>query len=260
MKRLGMLALIWAFALGMTVWSLAAPEIVIYYSYDKIVGDTVIDESGNGHDGKIVGNITQVDGKRGKAAKFEKGSYIDLDGANFPQEDIPTSTFTIAAWVNCENTGDSHAIFNARASDETWLIHPELRSDGRFRFCLRGYGSNKICDIKAGTVTWGEWIHYAATYDRSAKKAILYINGEVLQEVDAEADVDIAGDWGLGARVGYNIDNARPFTGLMDDFVLFGKALSQDEIKSLMENGPSIPSAVTGENCLATFWGAVKTF
>jgi hypothetical protein len=259
MKRIAMLMAIWALTLGMATLLMAAPELVIYYSYDKIVGDTVIDESGNGHDGKIVGNITQADGKRGKAAKFETGSYIDLDGANFPKEDIPTSAFTLAAWVKCENTGGDHAIFNARASDQTWLIHPDIRGGGQYRFCLRGYGSNKICDIKAGTVTWGEWVHYAGTYDRATKKAILYINGEVLQEVDAMADVDIAGDWGMGARIGYNIDNKRPFTGLMDDLCIYSRALSQAEIKDLMENGPAIPSAVS-EDQLTTFWGAIKKF
>ncbi|RKY01024.1 hypothetical protein DRP77_10445 [Candidatus Poribacteria bacterium] len=246
-------------ALALATAAMAAPpEVVIYYSFDKIEGNTVIDESGNGHNGTIVGNITQVDGVRGKAAKFEKGSYIDLDGPNFPKEHIPTSAFTLAAWVNCENTGDHHAIFNARASDGTWLIHPELRRDGVYRFCLRGYGSQKICDIKAGQVKWGQWVHFAGTYDRAAKKVVLYIDGEVIQEVDAMADVDIAGDWGMGARVGFNIDNKRPFTGLMDDFVIYSRALSQDEIKTLMEKGPAIPSAVRPEGRLATFWGAVK--
>ena len=258
MRRFSFIAAV-MLLMGISVMAIAqTPELVIYYSYDKIVGDTVIDESGNGHDGKIVGKITQVPGKRGMAAKFETGSYIDLDGANFPKEHIPTSAFTLAAWINCENTGEHHAIFNARASDSTWIIHPDIRSDGRYRFCLRGYGSQKICDIKVGPVTWGEWVHYAATYDRAKKKVVLYINGEVLQEADAMADVDIAGDWGMGARVGYNIDNKRPFTGLMDDFCLFSRALSQEEIKALMTSGPTVPSAVEGKH-MTTFWAAVKT-
>ena len=236
--------------------SCAYEDLVIYYSFDQLDGDTVPDMSGHDHDGTINGDITLADGKNGSAAKFTTGSFLDLDGANLPAEDIPTSAFSLCAWVKCENTGQDHAIFNARASDETWLIHPDVRSGGQYRFCIRGSGSNKICDIKSGTVVWDEWTHYAGTYDRAAGKATLYINGEVLERVDAMADTDIAGDWGLGARVGYNIDDARPFTGLMDDFCIWKKALAQDEIVTLMEE---VVAPVQPKNSMTTTWGILKT-
>jgi hypothetical protein len=36
--------------------------------------------------------------------------------------------------------------------------------------------------------------------------------------------------------VGYNIDNARPFTGIMDEFYLFTRALSQAELQALRDS------------------------
>ncbi len=247
-----------ALVLASGVWA-ADPDLVIYYSYDSFA-DVVPDDSGKGHDGTIVGDITpDASGKRGGAARFTTGSYLDLDGPNFPAADIPTSAFTLAAWIKCENTGGDHAVFNARAADETWLIHPDIRGGGQYRFCLRGYGGNKICDIKAGTVVWDEWTHYAGTYDRADGKATLYINGEVLEQVDALADVDIAGDWGLGARVGYNIDNGRPFTGLMDDLCMYKKALSQEDVQLVMEGGPPSSAPVPDESSLASTWGGIKS-
>jgi hypothetical protein len=209
--------------------------LVIYYSFDS-VSDIVADQSGNGHDGVVTGDITaEPAGKYAGAAKFTTGSYFDLDGENFPVEEVPTTGITLAAWVKCENTGDHHAIFNARAGDATWLIHPELRSEGNFRWLLRSYGGSTIFDIRAGTVTWDEWLHFAGTYDKASGKATLYINGEMVQEENISNAPDIAGDWGSGARVGYNIDNARPFTGLMDDFLMFRRALSQAEVTKLMQ-------------------------
>jgi hypothetical protein len=56
--------------------------------------------------------------------------------------------------------------------------------------------------------------------------------------------MDIAGDWGSGARVGYNIDNARPFTGLMDMLWLFKRALTQEEISKAMK-GEAYPYALS---------------
>jgi hypothetical protein len=217
------------------------PSLVIYFSFDD-VGEIILDQSGNGHDGTVDGDITaEPAGKYNGAAKFDgtrgpaNHSYVDMDGPNFPAEDIPTSAMTLAAWVKCENTGDHQTLFNARASDGTWLIHPELRSNGEFRWLLRSAGGITIFDIRAGTVTWDEWLHFAGTYDKAAGKSILYINGEVVREENISNPADIAGDWGQGARVGYDIDDARAFTGLMDDFCMFRRALSQAEVKKLMQ-------------------------
>ncbi len=211
------------------------PSLVIYYSFDD-VGEIVADQSGKGHDGAVNGDITaEANGKYNGAAKFASGSYLDLDGPSFPAQDIPTSAMTLAAWAKCENTGDHHAIFNARASDETWLTHPELRSNGEFRWLLRAYGMTTIFDIRAGAVTWDEWLHFAGTYSQTDGVAILYINGQEVGRENARVNEPIAGDWDMGARVGYNIDNARPFTGLMDEFRMYTRALSQDEILEIMQ-------------------------
>ena len=210
------------------------PSLIIHYSFDN-VSKIVIDQSGNGNDGTVQGGVTaDPDGMHNGAAKFASGGYIDLDGDNFPAEDIPTSAITLAAWVKCENTGEHHAIFDARTWAGTWIIHPELRSDGQFRWMLRASGMSPIFDIRAGSVTWGDWLHYAGIYDKESGRAVLYINGQVVSELDLPSDRDIANDWGDGARVGLNIANTRPFTGLMDEFYLYKRALSHSEIKKLM--------------------------
>ena len=223
---------------------LADPDLVIYFSFDE-VGDIVADQSGNGHDGVVKGDVTaDPDGKRNGAAKFATGSYLDLDGPSIPPEHIPTTGITISAWVKCENTGGDHAIFNARASDSTWLVHPEIKSGGDFRWLLRGAGGAGIMDIRAGVVTWNEWQHYCGVYDQASGRAALYINGELVKEQIVSSALKIAGDWDSGARVGYNIDNNRPFTGLMDMFFLFKRALSQDEIFKAMQ-GEAYPYALS---------------
>ena len=210
------------------------PSLVIHYSFDN-VGKNVADQSGKGHDGVVNGSVTQESvGKFNGAAKFANGGYLNLDGGNFPAEDIPKSAMTIAAWVKCEYTGEHHAIFDARTDAGTWIIHPELRSDGQFRWMLRASGMSPIFDIYAGSVTWDQWLHYAGTYDAETGRAVLYINGQVVSELELPTVRNIANDWGNGARVGLNISNTRPFTGLMDEFYLFKRALSQSEIKKLM--------------------------
>lgn len=227
-------------------------DLILYYDYEEIRGANVIDKSGKGHDGVINGKIVLEAGKHGQAARFSSGSFIDLDGANWPADQIPRSGFSVVAWMNVDMQAD-HAIFNARANDSTWLVHPEFRNDGNFRWLLRGDGGATIFDIRGGKSEPKKWIHYAGTYDGSTGR--LYINGE---EVGSNAGgMKIAKDWGQGARVGLNIDNARPFTGLMDDLNLWIRGLSADEVKTVMEFGP-LPQAVSPRGRLTTIWASLR--
>jgi len=233
------------------------PDLIFYFPFEEFNGNIALDKSGNGHDGDIKGNIKIVDnGKFGKCAEFQTGSYIDMHGPDFPADQIPKSAITLCAWIKCKNTGDHHEIFNARASDQTWVIHPEARSDGNnFRWLLRTDGGTTIFDMRGGAVTWDSWQHFAGVYD--GKKGILYINGENVGEANGGAK--IAKDWGSGARIGRTIDDARPFTGLMDELIMWKKALTKDEIKVIMEKGLEATMAVSPVGSISTTWGQLKS-
>jgi hypothetical protein len=246
-------------ALIMVMGAWADPDLVIYYSFDSFA-DVVPDESGKGNDGTVVGDVTpDAGGNRGGAARFANQGYLDLDGPNMPASDIPVDAMTLCAWANVDNTGGDHAIFNARANDQTWLIHPELRSNGQFRWLLRTAGGETIFDIRAGQWTAGEWIHFGGVYSTAGNRGILYINGEEAGTEDARIpNAPIASDWGVGARVGKNVDDVRPFTGLMDDLCMYKRELSQDEVRDVMAGGPPSAAAVSYHDSLTTTWGGIK--
>ena len=217
------------------------PNLVIYYPYEE-VGAIVTDESGKGHNGTVCGDVSLAPSgiKWYGAAEFlgEWGptgySYLDLDSPHYPAVDIPKSAITLAAWVECRKTGKDHAILSCRGGGNTWVVHPQINDNGTFRWLLRAPGSVTIFNLNGvGAHGWDEWLHYTGTYDSATGKGILYINGEVVASIDVPLGQPIA-DWGTGARVGYNIDNARPFTGVMDELYLYTRALSQTEIKDLM--------------------------
>ena len=236
------------------------PDLVLYFDYEEFDGDTVVEKSGRGYDGAINGDVTQSnDGKFGKAAHFASGSFLDLDGPNVKAEDLPIEGMSLLAWLNVESVSDM-AIFNARAADGTWLVHPEARGDGNYRWLNRGPNPGRtIFDIRAGENKANEWIHYAGTYSRADELAVLYINGEKVGEEKARLDTPIAGDWDQGARVGYNIDNNRPFTGLMDDLNIWKRGLSAEEVTDIMNNGlGAVLTAVEARGKLATTWGRLK--
>ncbi len=235
------------------------PDLVLYFDFESFDGGNVIEKSGRGYDGEIVGKVTQSDdGKFGKAAHFASGSFLDLDGPNVKPDDIPTEGMSIVAWINVEAVADM-AIFNARAGDNTWLVHPEARGDGNYRWLNRSAGGVKIFDIRGGSNKAKQWMHYAGTFSREEGMAYLYINGVQVGEEKARLPDPIAGDWGQGARVGYNIDNNRPFNGLMDDLNVWKRGLTHEEVKDIMNNSLDKLLAVEARGKLTTTWGRLKS-
>ena len=262
MKTIMFCATINALLMFLAASGFSAPkdaDLIIYFDYEDFQGDTVKDASGRGHDGVINGTITQVDDpdRGSKVAEFAAASFLDLDGPNIPRDDIPVDGMSILAWINVAAVSDM-AIFNARAGDQTWLVHPEARGDGNYRWLLRSAGGITIFDLRAGKNSPNEWVHYAGTFSKDERKGVLYINGAPVGEADAQVGTGIAPDWDSGARVGYNIDNARPFTGLMDELNIWKRGLSQEEVQGIMNEGIDAFLAVEAQGKLTTQWGRLK--
>ncbi len=255
MKRLLFVGLM-CFVLAAGAWAASDPDMVIYYSFDNFAA-TVSDLSGKGYDATVAGDVKpDAAGKRSGAARFTvtaAGSYLDLNAAKIKPADIPADAITVCAWLKGETLADME-IFSPRAG--TVNYHSELRSAGTVRWICRSNENVTFFEHNTGKWAVNEWIHFAGTYSAADKKGILYLNGEKTAEKEATAGKLL--DWSAGARVGMTVDNARPFIGLMDDFCIYKRSLSQDEIKAVMANGPQLPSSVSSENSLTTTWGNVK--
>ncbi len=233
--------------------------LTFYYDFEEIKDGAIPDRSGNGLNGKIVGDVTLDGGKVGKAARFKNKGYLDLNGAKVPANLIPSKGFSLLAWVNVEADGDQ-AIFNAWAADNTWLIHPEVRpGGGYYRWTVRTDGGVTIGEVKAGKPVKNEWHHFAAIYDSVTGVATLYIDGvEVGKDARAGSKgKTVNSNWDKGARVGYNVDNGRNFTGRMDEVGLWDEALALDQVKKYMDGLPQ--AAVDAKGKLASKWGRIKS-
>ncbi|HIA66501.1 TPA: LamG domain-containing protein [Candidatus Poribacteria bacterium] len=233
--------------------------LTFYYDFEEIKDGAIPDRSGNGLNGKIVGDVTLDGGKVGKAARFKNKGYLDLNGAKVPANLIPSKGFSLLAWVNVEADGDQ-AIFNAWAADNTWLIHPEVRpGGGYYRWTVRTDGGVTIGEVKKGKPVKNEWHHFAAIYDSVTGVATLYIDGvEVGKDARAGSKgKTVNSNWDKGARVGYNVDNGRNFTGRMDEVGLWDEALALDQVKKYMDGLPQ--AAVDAKGKLASKWGRIKS-
>jgi len=245
-------------ALAITPISESWAVLSVYYDFEGIDSGYIRDKSGNGIDGEIVGSVTLDDGQLGKAGRFANGGYLDLDGANMPLALIPTKGFSVLAWVNVEADGNQ-AIFCAQSADTQWLVHPEVRpGSGHYRWTVRtDKPGGTIGEVKKGVPVKNEWHHFAGTYSSDNGVAILYIDGKEVGR-DKRDGGTVNKSWGLGARVGLNIDDARPFNGRMDEVAIWTEAITQAKIKEYMNDGVLSKAAVKAQKKLATAWSNIK--
>ena len=77
------------------------PSLVIYYDFEGFGNNSfVLDKSGKGNDAVVVGSVSGLAGAGYTGSEVcqitGNGSYLDLNGPEFPPEDIPTTAFTLA--------------------------------------------------------------------------------------------------------------------------------------------------------------------
>jgi len=220
-------------------------------------GDAV-DSSGNGNNGTVEGGPGWVSGQFGQA--------MDLDGAD-DQVVVPDSAslelanLTMTAWIYLRSYPEDARIISQEVDGAPYSAYSIMMSGGGYKkFEFRIALDNDRKRIPSSVdIPLNQWTHVAATYDGA--NAVLYINGEIDQTVPqtgalltTDNPVQIGGSQYWVPRL---------FAGLMDDAALFNVALTQDDVKSLMNNGLAAEiagsSAVSSEGKLAATWAQIKS-
>lgn len=162
-----------------------------YYAF--VVG---VDAAGSAFDGRyaifryIPGQPQPVEAK----VVNMKNAFFDY---TWPSDLATLDEVTMETWVNTAgNPGKNESIMGIEG---VFLLRTE---SNQFQLICGGdkrSGSNEYNEIKLATPwTTGEWVHLAAVYSRSAKKAYLYVNGEQKATADLkDHGVDMNG---VGAK------------------------------------------------------------
>ena len=226
--------------------------IVAYWAFNEKGGDTAADSSGNGHDGKLMGDPKWTDdGYFGGALEFDQ----DGDEVNVPyHKDLNQETFTICAWANVEPGSTNHrAVVSSRADfpQRGYIFYAEPGNTWEFWI---GAGANHWKPVRGPAVNLGEWDHLAGTYADGNHK--FYVNGKFIGEQNFDIDVNPNEEFLIGAG-----GNERPvhtylFKGVIDEVRLYDRVLDEDEIAAVMESD-SLDVEAVGK--LAMTWGKLKT-
>ena len=227
------------------------PTLSVYYSFDD-EDATIKDGSKNGNDAEVVGNAKWEDGVIDKAISLQPNVWVDMNGPEF--KNAPVDGITLAFWVNHTGVATDQSVFDAVGTDHgSGLYHVEIEVEG-VRWFHRDGTQTQIFSIRPGPqIKADEWVHFAGTYDSDSGDVKTYLNGD--ESHSAKGDGKLSDNWGVKAGIGHH-NNSRWFTGLLDEFYIFGRALSEKEINQLMD-GEFL--AVEPYDKLTTTWGDIKS-
>ncbi len=211
---------------GGNLWSFSTSIMVGWWKFDRIEGQTAVDSSGSGLDGKLVGGAHII-------SEPVRGNVLSLDGdgdyvncGNNPAFDI-TGEITVACWVKV-NMFDKIWQAIVAKGDSSWRLHRDKNTDS-VAFAFSPWPGSHSSAYGNISVNDGKWHHIAGVYDGT--KMYLYVDGEL--DVSAEATGRInTNSWEV--LIGENAEQpGRFWNGLIDDVRIYSYALSEDEIKAL---------------------------
>lgn len=214
-----------------SVARLNPPEVstLAHYNFEDS-GTIASDSSGNGLAATTYGS-SWVAGHSGNAISLSgaSGSYVDLpDGILAGQSD-----FTVAAWVYWKGGSAWQRIFDFGNSDQKYMfLSPMSSGTPMIRFAITtGSWQNEQQISGSAALPTGSWQHVAVTL--SGNTGTLYLNGA---QVGQNTSMTFT-PFSLGSTsqnyIGKSQYNDPYFNGLVDDFRIYGRALSVSEIAQL---------------------------
>ncbi len=207
----------------------------------------------------------QVEGRFGKALQFDGENSVGMKGVG---EFKRTDPFSFSLWLKPTEQQERAVIFHRSRSwtDAGSRGYELILENGKPQFALiHFWPGNAIAVRLRDAIPTNEWTHLTITYDGSSRAAGLKIfrNGE-----PAEAEIirdnlfkDILhrAEWGDADVGNIQLTLAARFrdsgfkNGLIDEFQVFGRKLTANEIAAFAETngrrGSAAPPHWVGRNC-----------
>ncbi len=229
------------------------PSLLAYYDFQPRVDkpDVLPNVTANGEhslDGRIekaVWTSGRMPGKR--ALQFTgQGEHVDI---NLPQE---VDSLTVAAWLYVESVDpqcEAAGLLMSCGWDKPGQLHWQLLPDGRMVAGVQGMPAEgrKRSDTVVSLLDRGgfhRWTHVATVHDQKAMTLTFYYDGQLVETVKLTSSGPTKiclgpasiGWWGGDAK---RLENHAPrdFCGRIDEMAIFGRPLSGNEIRRMVEAG-----------------------
>jgi hypothetical protein len=225
------------------------PRIRVYcpFEADQPWSRTLLDQAGGRlqpHDGAIVG-CSWVTGRWPGKQALEFKRVSDRVRLHVPGE---FDALTMMAWVRVDALPN---VNNSLFMTDGWpegAPHWQIGNNGTLILGVKAPAKTRNPHYHAPNVLTlerlGRWLHLAVVYDREGGRVTQYVDGRPVAEESIIVDIPLRignaeiGNWNVGS--GRASQPIRYFSGCMDEFMLFGAALSTQEVQQLYSEGRPI--------------------
>ena len=198
-------------------------------------GSAVADSSGNNVDGTVMGTLARGVGQICGAATLPGNDADYIDIANNALLNI-SDELTVMTWIRPDTLPNS-GLMTIGSNDWNYEFH--VNSAGRIYWWWNDAGGTVHTLTSSSTLSAGNWYHVAIVYSQSGGFQRIYINGRQRGSSNRNEALRLFnGPLQIGADQGFS---GRNFDGLIDEFKVFNRALTGEEIDDYFNNPDPIP-------------------
>jgi len=233
-----------------------------YWNFDD-QANLVKDISKFGNHGAKKGNATwSKDGKEKGALSCDGSSWIEVPDSD--SVSISGDKLSLVLWVNFAEVENSYQGLITKGDSKTTAYHISLCRSG---YATGGFYFDANTPDRALCMTKEApkpkvWYHLSGVYD--GKELRIYLNGKLAEGAKIEGFDNPMPQSGnvvqvkAPLRIGAWAEGDSPCKGLLDEVAVFNQALTEGEVKTIMERGVAAFLTVQPKEKLATTWGLIK--
>ncbi|WP_290792386.1 PKD domain-containing protein [Flavihumibacter sp. UBA7668] len=179
---------------------------------------------------------TDRNNKTGFAASFDGASGVAVQSQTILN--LGTGDFSVTGWLKASSSSRmmvwQESGKNGSNDNQSWLRMGDNSTDRQLRFNTEAPGGGSILNMgNEGKLNTDQWIHFTCV--RSGTKMMVYVNGTKVKEMTTPNIRNVTGNqaFKIAMQEGATSFN-NFFTGQLDDFMIYRKALSEVEIQELI--------------------------
>jgi hypothetical protein len=222
------------------------PDLKVYYTFhagptwDRTLRNEV-GQPKDPHDGTMVG-ATWVSGRWPGKQALEFKQVSDRVRFRLPGK---FKSISLLAWVRVDALPNLN---NSLMMSDAWkpgTMHWQIGNDGKLILGVQsqpqGNGAHYHAPDAITPEHFGQWLLLGVVYDRDQVQVTHYVNGQPVASQPLVFDLPLRvgdaelGNWNMATH--HNPSPVRFFTGCMDEFMLFSRALTEAEMERLYQQG-----------------------
>jgi len=234
--------------------------LVIYLPFDGGAGEIAKDATEYGNNGQFqgTGEIKWVDGKFEGGIELDGKSYVDIPWSE--SIDVADKSFSVEIWfkyIDKTNAGSLVWGYNVQGGNPQFWIRTEP-GDNRIRGLIHDITSTSIIIQTKTPHNDDNWHHLAFVRDSQNQDTLtVYIDGKVEDSQKGKIGSVTEGQK-YGIHLGQRVDGVNVYQGLLDEFRLWNRALSDNEVKANMTKGKKQIMAIHPVGLLTATWGEIR--